>query len=119
MSKLNDTPLEREECYVFADWCRNKGFMFNHLAQESYSWGIRSINKKMGVSGGVPDYMIILPQGLVFIEMKRKKGSNISEAQKQWLEALQKIPNVEAKVCYGADEAIAFVEEILKQQPHD
>jgi len=115
----NDTPLEDEECYVFADWCRAKNLLFTHLAQETFTryWSVKMKNKNMGVNSGIPDYILVLPQGLVFIEMKRQRGGVVSEAQKQWIEALEKIPNVTAKVCKGANEAIEYVEEILTHDP--
>lgn len=64
--------------------------------------------KAQGVKPGVPD--ICLPvarhgyHGL-FIEMKRRKGGQLSDHQKAWIEALREQGYMVA-VCKGADEAI-------------
>lgn len=66
----------------------------------------------MGLRGGLPDLTIIINNKLIFIELKRLKGSTTSDEQIAWIEALQKCENVFAKICYGADDAISFIEKI-------
>lgn len=61
----------------------------------------------MGVSKGPPDYLIVTIRGLVFIEMKRKKGSVTRESQKKWLKALVEYGKVPAVVCKGFEQAKA------------
>lgn len=109
-------PTEHEECVAFVQWLELKGLKFTHLAQETYTanWGTKMKNKREGVRPGVPDYLIVLPdKGLAFVEMKRKKHSVVSDAQKGWIDALNSLPGVEARVCKGADSAIAFIEELI------
>ncbi len=71
------------------------------------------MNKSMGLRPGLPDMLIITPSGLAFVEMKRTKGSNTSDHQKEWLEALNKVQGIEVRICFGADEAIQFISELL------
>jgi len=63
----------------------------------------------MGVSKGPPDYLIVTVRGLVFIEMKRKKGSVTRDSQKAWQKALVEYGKVPAVVCKGFEEAKAFL----------
>lgn len=66
--------------------------------------------KATGLVAGVPDLMI--PALKTFIEMKRTKGGQISEEQRDWIHYLKDI-GYHAKICRGKDEAIAFVKEII------
>ena len=72
--------------------------------------------KAQGVKPGVPD--IFLPvsrrgyHGL-YIELKRKKGGQLSEHQKEWLDALFKEGYLAVR-CDGADEAIGIIADYLK-----
>ena len=72
--------------------------------------------KMIGVKAGIPDLVILSPppnfplcRGAV-IEMKRRKGSSVSEAQKVWL---QYFADYDWATCVanGADEAIRQLEE--------
>ncbi len=106
-------PLEKDECRIFADWCRIKGLMFSHIANEGRPEQMGE-KLRIGMDSGIPDYVVCTPKGLVWIEMKRKKGGKVSKNQSDWIEALNKIDGVEAKVCYGAQMAITFVQSFLK-----
>ena len=110
-------PTEYEECVAFVEYLKLKNLLFTHIAQETYtkSWNQKRKNKAMGVRKGFPDYVIVVKNKLIFIEMKRKKGGVVSDEQAGWQNALKNIsPNVYAEICYGADEAINFVEYIIK-----
>jgi hypothetical protein len=106
-------PKEDDEDIVFADYCRLKGYLFSHLAQETYTpfWGVRNKNKRIGVNSGIPDFIILVRNKVVFIEMKRIKGGVISEEQQNWIDELNK-HGVIATVCRGAEEAIGFLKNI-------
>jgi len=109
-------PTEEAECLVLAQYLRLSSIQFAHIPNNTWTQSIKQKvkNKNMGVSPGVPDYMIVLPRCLLFIEMKRKKGGTVSEAQKEWIHNLNSIsPTVIAVVCHGADEAIQTVEKYL------
>lgn len=108
---MNNTPLEEEEQRTFVDWLEIKGLKFTAIPNSTYtkSWNQKRKNHAMGLRPGLPDMIVITSEGLLFIEMKRKKGSVISPEQKEWLNALDYCRGVATKVCYGADEAIGFV----------
>lgn len=108
-------PTEHEECVAFVDFLTRKGLKFSHLAQSTYtaSWAAKVRNQKLGVVAGVPDYIVITPHGLLFIEMKRTAGSVTRKEQKDWISSLNALSGVEARVCFGAEDAIKFVEEFL------
>ena len=63
--------------------------------------------KAQGVKPGVPDICLPVPRGKyhgLYIELKRRKGGKISNAQKLWLTALAG-QGYKAYVCFGCDEA--------------
>lgn len=54
---------------------------------------------------------------LCFVEMKRLKGSNTSKEQKEWLEFINSVlGNVEAVIKYGCQEAIEYIDNLIKPQ---
>lgn len=107
-------PTEAEECKILVAYLRVRNLTFTHIANETgYGrhaklMGIR--NKQMGVSKGFPDYLVIVGGRLIAIEMKRVKGSTVSQEQKEWIEELNKA-GIVAKICRGADDAIKFVQQ--------
>lgn len=84
--------------------------------------------KRMGQSAGVWDYEIYVPifgvtgeiddYQLIKIEMKRRYGGTVSPEQKKWQKVYETagIPN---KICKGAKEAIAFVEQFMYNKDDD
>ena len=69
--------------------------------------------KAEGVKRGIPDMAILLPNKILFVEMKRRQGGTVSKEQKQWIEYLNTLCYAEATVCKGAIEAIKAIEETL------
>lgn len=126
-----DNPTEDQEQEAFVQWLRLKGYPHFRVPNETYtkSWSQKAKNKKLGVSSGVPDLAVIVPDvwhvygdsvptntytgRLVFIEMKRKKGGVTSENQKKWIKTLNEA-GVQTVVCKGCDAAIEFIESITK-----
>lgn len=121
-------PTEYEECVAFVDWLRLNNIPHSHCANESQSGSrnamIRGAKlKRIGQSRGVWDYEVFVPiKGItgevdcyqqLKIEMKRKKGSTISVEQKKWGE-IYELAGVPCKICHGANEAIDFVNNYLK-----
>jgi len=41
--------------------------------------------------------------------------SSISKEQKEWISDLDKVFGVNAKICFGSDDAIMFVRQFLKK----
>lgn len=114
---MNETPTEHEESRTLAAWLAFNNYKFSKINQETYTpYKSQHLKAKYeGVNRGVPDYLIILPdnKGLLFLELKRKKGGVVSPEQQDWITELSAIPNVEAIVCKGADEAIKFITDLI------
>lgn len=126
-----DNPTEDQEQEAFVQWLRLKGYPHFRVPNETYtkSWNQKAKNKKLGVSSGVPDLAVVVPDvwhvygdnvptntytgRLVFIEMKRKKGGVTSANQKQWIKTLNEA-GIQTVVCKGCDAAIEFIESITK-----
>lgn len=69
----------------------------------------KSVAKTMkaeGLSAGVPD--LYIPAWNVWIEMKKKKGGRVSDAQKDWITYLESIGHT-VFVCRGYEEAIGAI----------
>ena len=68
-----------------------------------------------GVKKGVPDVVFAYPteaySGL-FIEFKRRKGSKVSDEQKEMISRLRN-SGYKAEICYGCDEGIATLKAYL------
>lgn len=111
--KYSANITEYDECISLVEWLKLNNIDFAHIHQEFYtkSWKQKMKAKKMGVQAGIPDYMVVYRGKLIFIEMKRR-GGKISVFQKHWLGVLGKIKNVEAVVCFSAEEAINYLKSI-------
>ena len=109
-------PLETDEQQVVVQYLELKGLKFSSIPNSTYtkSWKQKAKNKAEGLRAGLPDLLIVLPNLLLFIEMKRTKGGVVSPVQKEWIEELNKIDGVKAIVCKGSDEAIENIETITK-----
>jgi len=71
--------------------------------------------KAQGVKPGVPDICLPVPSGrftALYIELKRRKGGRVSEEQKGWIAALNRV-GCRAVVCRGWDEAREEIERYL------
>lgn len=113
-------PSEDSEQVAFVSWLEVKGLKFTATVNHTYttSWKQKRHNTNLGLRAGIPDLIVVLPGiGLAFVEMKRTKNSTTTPAQKEWIEALNTCPGVEARICKGADAAIAFIEELLSGSP--
>ena len=124
-------PLEDQECKNFHDWMEERQIPHTHIPNESRSSkrdaAIRARKlKMMGVSRGVWDYEVFVPvydidgelatYQQIKIEMKRQRGggSTVFKEQKDWGK-IYEVAGIPCKICYGANEAIAFVEEYYKE----
>lgn len=114
-------PTEYDECIALVDYLdiliqQKKIKYYSHVPSETYttSWQQKLKNKRMGVKSGIPDYIILGNQKLIFLEMKRIKGSNTSEAQNEWIKELSKYHGVHSAICKGFDEAKIFLDSVIK-----
>jgi hypothetical protein len=91
--------------------------VFTHISNETYtkSWTTKSRNKAMGVRPGTPDYIIVYPHTILFLEIKREKGGVMSQSQNEWQKALidAGVPAIRAN---GIDEAISAVNYYIKEK---
>ena len=122
-------PTEDEEQRVVVEWLELVGLRFTHVAVSTYttSWKQKSRNHYLGLRPGFPDLIVIVPSHrsvdglghLLCPELKRRKGGQVSQAQHEWIDAINAIgsPSVEAKVCRGAQEAMDFVNQYLRPDP--
>jgi len=112
---FNATPHEDNECYTLVEYLELIGLRYSHIHHGANLSSVaqRSKAKRLGKKRGVPDYLIVLPNKLLFIEMKREKGGVTSVEQKEWIKALSAVQNVEAVVCKGFDEAKIVIDRNL------
>ena len=89
---MNKRPVHREykEAVKLHRWLEVRSIDHFHVPNET--GGNRSrgaMNKRMGVSAGVPDFFIFHGKRLIAIELKRSGGgSGASKSQKEWLRKL-------------------------------
>ena len=111
-------PTEHDEQNIVIKYCELKKIPVFHIPNGSYkSFTARVKSKQEGLKPGVPDLMIPIAKSIyhgLFIEMKRLKGGNVSEHQKQWIELLNK-QGYRAIICYGSSEAIKEIESYCKK----
>ena len=114
----NDNLSEYEEQRNFVKWLRDNkikcaasgnGFVLNTKDNIHYVAKL----KASGMSVGFVDLEVFIGNGKsLYVEMKRKKGGVVSEAQQKWITWLND-NGYSAKVCKGADEAIEYVKGFL------
>jgi len=111
----------------FVQWAREQGIKVCATAQSTFtdSWKAINQNRMAGVVRGFPDLVLIIPSELradnqgqiLFIEMKKEKGGNISHEQKIWIADLHSCKGVVARVCNGHQAAIKFTKQIIQTPP--
>lgn len=122
-------PLEDEEQITFVQWLELVGLRFTSIPNATFttSWKQKSKNHYTGLRAGFPDLIVLVPPQrsrdgvghLLCIEMKRRQGGTVSSVQKEWIAALNGLnsANVEAVVTKGANEAIDYVNTVMKPGP--
>ena len=74
--------------------------------------------RQEGLKRGVPDICLPVARGGrhgLYIELKRIKGSKVSEEQREWLAALEE-QGYAAALCKGWEAAAKVIEEYIKQE---
>lgn len=121
--KLRLTPTEHDEQVRVIDWCAvhegQRPELANIFAIPNAGAGAQKGQagkmKAEGVKPGVPDLFLAVPRGGrfgLFIEMKAM-GGKASIEQAGWIARLTMF-GYDARICYGADEAIAAIEDYIK-----
>lgn len=115
---VNTTPTEYNDCVSLASYLdilqtQKKILRYTHIPAETFtkSWTAKLKNKRMGVHKGFPDYVILFPKKLLFLEMKRKKGGITSSEQQAWLDDLSKFAT--SAVCFGFDGAKILIDSMI------
>jgi len=110
-------PTEDSEQRLFVQWLRLNNIAHFRVPNETYtkSWSQKAKNKALGVSPGICDLFVVLPDiGIIGIEMKRVKKSATSQAQKDWIELLNQCPGTQAFIAKGAEQAISIISKYAK-----
>lgn len=116
-------PTEAQEQRAVMQWAAwNQGqhpelALLAHIPNEGNRGEVgQAIAVSLGLRPGFPDLALPVARGKyhgLFIELKRADGSNKpTPEQVWWLDRLSDEGN-RTEVCYGADEAIAVIEEYL------
>lgn len=115
-------PLEKDEQKAFIEDLKKKRLIYASISNENIlsfldratAARVMKSLKAMGLQEGFPDMMVMLHHKIIFIEMKRIKGSVIKHKQKVWNLVLDALPYASAYICKGSTEAISRIEEELK-----
>lgn len=110
-------PTESEEAHTLVAYLRIHGYKFHHSANETGHTPEairRAVRvKREGTSAGFPDYVIVINNVLIAIELKRVRGSRVTPEQREWLAVLSAC-GIPSAICHGAAEAIEFIQECIK-----
>lgn len=120
---MNVTPLEDSEQLTYTQYLdamniryfaipnivKLAGMIKSKIARIRF-WQQR---KKEGIKKGVPDLVVFLPKKILFVEMKRQKGSATSIEQKEWCNIINTYPYAISIICKGADFAIIETKRYL------
>ena len=103
---------EDHEQWAVIKYCDREGIPIWHVPNNTYTQNrfAKVKNKLLGVRAGIPDLFFIANNTLGVIEMKSKTGTATKE-QKEWIAKL-KAAGVPAIVAKGADQAIAFINNV-------
>lgn len=108
---MNTTPTEQQDQIALVQYLNLRHISHFRVPNETYtkSYNQKRLNKLLGVQPGIPDLFVIVGGRLRGIELKRKQGGVVSQAQKEWIARLNEA-GIVTRVCRGYDEAIAFIE---------
>ena len=109
-------PTEAQEQAVVVEWAKMRRLPLFHIPNGG-SRDVREARnlKLQGVRAGVPDlFLPMASQGYhgLFIEMKRERGGTVTQAQREWLDLLER-NGYRAAVCRGAQAAISEIRGYL------
>lgn len=114
-----DYPSEYHECVTLTQYldlllAQKKIVCFSHIDQAKLikNFATQMRRKQEGVRPGVPDYIVVTPLEVFFLEMKRVKGGVVSEYQKHWIDSLNKA-GTPAFICKGFDEAKKVIDTFI------
>lgn len=110
---------EHEEAILlkeYLDVLQNQGkiTLYAHVPNETFtrSWRQKQKNTAEGVKSGVPDYIIVTPKKVLFLELKKKKDSYPTPNQRYWLSELDNKETITGWA-KGFDAAVEFITKNL------
>lgn len=122
MTRITAAPIEADEQTALFRWAAYNRVKYPelelmyHIANEGKRSAITGHNlKAQGMKPGVPDICLPVPNikyTALYIELKRRKGGKVSEEQRGWITALNRV-GCRAVVCHGWDEAREEIERYL------
>ena len=119
---LRSEDTEQMRVFDWAHWKRARHpelFLLHHIPNGGSRNAAEAAKlKAMGVKAGVPDIHLPVPKGgynSLWIELKAE-GGRIRPEQREFLQAAAEYGGY-CVVCYGADAAIAVLEDYLNLQP--
>lgn len=128
MTIMNDwrdaspTPTESSEQKTLFEWAKlmegkwPELKLLYHIPNEGKRSRITGARMKAeGLRSGVPDICLPVPRGEhhgLYIELKRRRNSKVSQKQLEWMASLVAQGYV-AAVCRGCDEAIGLITDYL------
>ena len=123
-------PLEIDEQKKLVNWLKTKKIFFYSNVSENntykqdrkYARIAEQKAKSQGKLKGVADITVLLPNKILFIELKKQgkvlkngnishSNSKVSDEQIAFLEKVNSFDYAIGKVCYGFDAAKNFIEE--------
>lgn len=123
-------PLEIDEQKKLVNWMKTKKIFFYSNVSENntykqdrkYAMIAEQKAKSQGKLKGVSDITVLLPNKILFIELKKQgkklkngnishSNSKVSDEQIAFLEKVNSFDYAIGKVCYGFDDAKKFIEE--------
>lgn len=115
-SKPTAVLTEDDEQIALVNWLDKHNIPFYHIPNGGRRTLLQGLKfKRLGVKAGVPDICIVVANKThhgLYIELKRREGGRLSDAQRHWLTLLNK-QGYQAIMCEGADEAVAAVTKYL------
>lgn len=113
---MNTTPLEIHEQIAVIQYLellqvQGKVLLFSAVPNNTFtkSWAQKIKQRKEGVRQGVPDILIVTPEKVLFLEMKRLMGGTVSPEQKLWNHHTNHKKTISA-ICKGFNEAKEFID---------
>ena len=71
--------------------------------------------KAEGLKKGFPDMVVFLPEKILFIEMKKKKGGTVSPEQQTWYKIINSYDYAASYICNGFEVAKSVIEKELEK----
>ena len=115
--------LRLKKIFHFAPTNENQGSFTNRLV----AIRVEAKAKSMGKINGVSDLIVMLPNKILFIELKRAKKTlksgklstshtTVSDEQREFLQTIvDNFEYADGFICYGAEEAIEFIKNSLEK----